>query len=187
MKLDLHTHCREATVCATPTPEIVGRIVAAIKDRGLDGIAVTEHYTDTYGYEVRDIVRDHFDNEVLIIPGKECDRVFLGIEKGMFHVVELHLPGGVVFRFIAHPGHPHVRDLGGHIDDGIHGIELRNAMHHDDIDEDMVRRLAREHDLVMLSNSDAHSLRDIGYYYNDMDIERLCWRARRSRSAHASP
>ncbi len=186
MKLDLHTHCREATACPTPTPEIVSRIVAAVKARGLDGIAITEHYTHTYAYEVRDIVREHFDNEVLIIPGKESDRVFLGIDKGLFHLVELHLPGDVVFRFIAHPGHPHIRDLGAHIDGNIHGLELRNAMHHDDLDEEMIRRLAREHDLVLLSNSDAHSLRDIGYYHNEIDIEKLCWRARRSQSARAS-
>ena len=56
MKLDLHTHCREATACPTPTIAIVKKIVAAAKSKGLDGIAVTEHYTDYYGHEVREIV-----------------------------------------------------------------------------------------------------------------------------------
>jgi histidinol phosphatase-like PHP family hydrolase len=185
LKLDLHTHCREATACPTPTPEIVGRIVAAVKARGLDGIAVTEHYTHVYGYEVRDIVRQHFDDEILIIPGKETDRVFLGIDKGMFHLVELHLPGDAVFRFIAHPGHPHIRDLGAHIDGSIHGLELRNPSHDDDIDGELIRKLAKKHDLLLLANSDAHSLGDIGHYYNDIDIEELCSRAKRSHSTHA--
>ena len=163
----------------------MGRIVSAVKARGLDGIAVTEHYTHVYAYEVRDIVRDHFNNEILIIPGKETDRVFLGIEKGMFHLVELHLPGDAIFRFIAHPGHPHIRDLGAHIDGSIHGLELRNPGHDDDMDDEMIRRLAREHDLMLLTNSDAHSLGDIGHYYNDIDIEELCSRAKRSHSTHA--
>jgi hypothetical protein len=43
LKIDLHTHCREATACPTPTFEIVKRILAAVKRKGLDGIAVTEH------------------------------------------------------------------------------------------------------------------------------------------------
>jgi predicted metal-dependent phosphoesterase TrpH len=163
----------------------VGRIVAAVKARGLDGIAVTEHYTHVYGYEVRDIVRQHFDDEILIIPGKETDRVFLGIDKGMFHLVELHLPGDAVFRFIAHPGHPHIRDLGAHIDGSIHGLELRNPSHDDDIDGELIRKLAKKHDLLLLANSDAHSLGDIGHYYNDIDIEELCSRAKRSHSTHA--
>jgi hypothetical protein len=50
LKLDLHTHCREATACPTPTLSTVKRIVAAVKSRGLDGVAITEHYTERYGY-----------------------------------------------------------------------------------------------------------------------------------------
>lgn len=158
----------------------------AVKSRGLDGIAVTEHYTHAYAYQVRDIVRQCFDDEILIIPGKETDRVFLGIEKGVFHVVELHLPGDAIFRFIAHPGHPHVRNLEAHIDDTIHGLEIANPAHDNDIDHDLIRKLAKKHDLLLLTNSDAHSLSDIGHYHNEIDIEELCFRARRSHLKHAS-
>jgi histidinol phosphatase-like PHP family hydrolase len=186
LKLDLHTHCREATACPNPTPDIVRRIVSAVKARGLDGIAVTEHYTHTYACQVREIIHQHFDDEILIIPGREMDRVFLGIDKGMFHLVELYLPGNAVFRFIAHPGHPQIQDLGSHIDGNIHGLELRNPSHDDEMDEEMIRWLAKKHDLLLLTNSDAHSLSDIGHYYNDIDLEELCSRAKRSHSTHAT-
>ncbi len=179
MKLDLHTHCREATGCPDPTPDIVRRIVAAVKAQGLDGIAITEHYTDSYAYEVKEIVHRYFNDEILVIPGREIDRVFLRIEKGLFHLVELYLPGDITFRFIAHPGHPHIRDLGSYIDGDIHGIELRNPEHDHEMNDSMIRELAEKHDLLLLTNSDAHSLADIGTYYNEIDIEVLCARARK--------
>jgi len=53
LKLDLHTHCGEATSCLDPTLDIVKKIVAVVKDRGLDGIAVTEHYAKAFGYGVK--------------------------------------------------------------------------------------------------------------------------------------
>ncbi len=180
MKLDLHTHCREATACPNPTPEIVERIITAVKAKGLDGIAVTEHYTHVYACQVREIVHQYFNDEILIIPGKEMDQVFLGIEKGLFHLVELYLPDNATFRFIAHPGHPYIRDLGSHIDGTIHGLELKNPSHDDDMDSEMIKGLAKKHDLLLLTNSDAHSLNDIGHYYNDIDIEELCSRASRN-------
>ena len=178
MKLDLHTHCREATACPDPTPAIVERIVSAVKARGLDGIAVTEHYTESYGYAVREIVHRHFNDEIIIVPGKEIDRVFLGIDKGLFHLVELYLPGDVTFRFIAHPGHPCISNLESYIDGDIHGIELRNPGHDHEMDRAMISDLARRHDLVLLTNSDAHVLDDIGIYHNEIEIEQLCDRVR---------
>jgi histidinol phosphatase-like PHP family hydrolase len=95
-------------------------------------------------------------------------------------VVELYLPGDVTFRFIAHPGHPYVKNLDSLIDDGIHGIEFRNPLHDEDMDKVRIRELAEKHDLLLLSNSDAHDLSDIGKYYNDIGIEELCARAMRS-------
>ena len=182
LKLDLHTHCREATASPTPTLEIVRKIVAAVKAKGLDGIAITEHYTDTYGYKVKEIVDRRLNGEIVIIPGQELDMVFLGVDRGMIHVVELFLPGNLIFRFIAHPGHPRVRDLGAHVDDGIHGIELKNPAHIDEMDEKEIRRLAEKHNLLLLTNSDAHTLSDIGAFHNEISLEELCTRARLSQS-----
>jgi PHP family Zn ribbon phosphoesterase len=38
--------------------------------------------------------------------------------------------------------------------------------------------LAEEYDLLLLSNSDAHSIDTIGRYYTEIDIEELIARAR---------
>ena len=177
MKLDLHTHCREATACPTPTLAIVKKIVKAVISKGLDGIAITEHYTDYYGFEVKDIVERHCNGKITVIPGKETAKMQLGREMGVVHVVELYLPDDITFRFVAHPGHPYVRDLDSWIDGSIHGIELRNAVHINEVDEESVRRIAERHNLILLSNSDAHKLEDIGTFFNEIDIEELQARA----------
>lgn len=171
MKLDLHTHCGEATSLYTPTPAVVQDIVNAVKSRNLDGIAITEHYNRLYGHKVKDMVEQMFNNEILIIPGQEID-------KGRLHVVLLYLPGDLTFRFVAHPGYPPVEDLVSELDDTIHGLEINNPMHDDEIDQELVRRIAADRALLLLRNSDAHFLSDIGRYYNDIEIDRLCERAR---------
>jgi len=181
LKLDLHTHCREATSSPTPTLEVARRIVAAVKAKGLDGIAVTEHYTSSYGFKIKEIVDRELGGEVVIIPGQETDRVFLGVDRGVVHVVELYLDTDTVFRFIAHPGHPRSRDLGARIDGSIHGIELKNPAHDWQMDEAEIRRLAEEHNLLLLTNSDAHTLNEIGTYYNEIDLADLFSRARAGR------
>ena len=171
MKLDLHTHCSEATSRYTPTVDIVEEIIAAVKAGGLDGIGITEHYNRAYGYKVKEIVDQHFNGEIVVIPGQEID-------KGSLHVVVLYLSDDVVFRFIGHPGYPPVADLASGIDQSIHGLELRNPLHDDEMDEGMIRRLAEEHHLLLLSNSDAHFLSDIGKYYTEIEVAELCARAR---------
>jgi PHP family Zn ribbon phosphoesterase len=171
LKLDLHTHCGEATSLYTPNLKVVQRIVAAVKDKGLDGIGVTEHYNRNYGYKVKEMVEREFNSEIVIIPGQEIDR-------GPLHMVVLYLPDDITFRFIAHPGYPVVSDLEAYIDDTIHGIELRNPLHEDEMDEALIRDVAKKHDLILLTDSDAHFLSDVGTYYNEIDIEELCARAR---------
>ncbi len=173
MKLDLHTHCGEATSLYTPTPDIVRQIVSAVKLKGLDGIAVTEHNNRAYGYKVKQIVEQQLQEDILIIPGQEIDR-------GPLHIVVLDLPDGANFRFVGHPGYPPVKDLSAEIDDSIHGLEIRNPTHDDEIDAALVERIARQRDLLLLSNSDAHFLSDIGKYYTEIELEELCARARRT-------
>ncbi len=135
---------------------------------GLDGIAVTEHDTKAFGYRVKEIVETHFNNEVLIIPGRELHRMPI-------HFVELDLPcngGGIAtFRFLAHPGYP--GDSNGDVHD-FNGIEIDNALHHWHIDQEEVKDTAAKHNLILLSNSDAHYLSDVGKRYNDISLEDLC-------------
>lgn len=106
-----------------------------------------------------------FNNEVLIIPGQEIDLEWR-------QEVELYLPNGATFRFLAHPGFP----MNSFVIKNIQGIEIENALH--TIDRERVMALAEEHDLLLLSNSDAHRLDWIGRYYTEIDLEELIARAR---------
>jgi len=168
MKLDLHTHCYEATGFRPPTLEIVKRIIDQIKAGGLDGIAITEHWDKNYGFKVKEIVEQFFDNEVLIIPGQEIDIA------GRQQDVELYLPNGSIFRFIAHPGYP----TSSYIIENVQGIEIENGLHNWHIDKERVKALADKYDLLILKNSDAHSVERIGQYYNEISLEELCARAK---------
>ena len=167
--MDLHTHCFETLnphLVTLPLEESARQIVTAIKAKGLDGIAITEHWHEDYGFKVKEIVSRLFNDEVLIIPGRE-------INFSIQHVVELYLANNTVFRFVAHPGFP--LDLGEDFA-RIHGIEINNPYNY--IDEEKVKALAEKHNLLLLSNSDAHDLKDIGHYYNEIDLEELYSRAR---------
>ena len=104
---------------------------------------------------------------MLIIPGWEID-------VGQRQEVELFLPNGTTFRFLAHPGYP----MNSYTIENVQGIEIENALHNWHIDKDRVRALAEEHDLLLLKNSDAHSIEWIGRCYNEIDLEELIARAR---------
>lgn len=86
--------------------------------------------------------------------------------------MELYLPNGATFRFLAHPGFP----MNSYVIENIQGIEMENALHY--IDKERVRALAEEHDLILLSNSDAHAIDWIGRYYTEIDLEELIARAK---------
>ena len=165
LKIDLHTHCFESTGETIPSMNTIRMIVEQIRKRGLDGIAVTDHSKKEYGYMVKELVDRHFPGEAMIIPGQE-------ISLHREHVVELFLPNNSVFRFCAHPF------FGVHFDEfikkeigNIHGIEIKNAAWQ--LQEDKVLEAAQKYDLVILENSDAHSIRDIGFHYNEIDLEDL--------------
>jgi histidinol phosphatase-like PHP family hydrolase len=169
LKLDLHTHVFEEFLPVSPnaiTIRSVEKLVDQIKKAGLDGIAITEHETKAYGYRVKEIVETHFNNAVLIIPGRE-------FEGGPIHFVELDLPGNSkpTFKFIAHPGYPGEPDTNV---SGFQGIEIENASHNWHIERGKVKTLAIKHHLLILSNSDAHYLRDVGRCFNYISLDDLC-------------
>ena len=166
MKLDLHTHCHEAMRFTRPTIRVVEQIITVVKEKGLDGIAITDHVNKDYAYQVREIVEQSFGNEIIIIPGQELDRVYQ-------HVIELYLPDNSVFRFIAHPGYPTTYWTNNIAD--IHGVEINNGNYL--INQEAVRDLADKHGFILLSNSDAHNLSNIGLYFNEIKLEELCAKA----------
>jgi len=171
LRLDLHTHCFELIRYRELNLRIVERLVRCIKEKGLDGIAVTEHNNLDYGYRVKELVDKNFPDQVIIIPGQE-------VYVWPLQIVELYLPDETIFRFLAHPGYP-----GDQFDDigDLHGIELYNPLHNWHIDRERVKELAHRHRLILLANSDAHSMEEIGTYFNEVSLEELCSRARDGR------
>ena len=172
LKIDLHTHCMEATGDSKPTVGTVKKIVDQIKKCGLDGIAVTDHDNVDYGYRVKEIVDRHFTGEVIIIPGQE-------IHLHREHVIELHLDNNTVFRFCAHPyfgrSFEYFLEQEG---DNLHGVELKNGAWQ--LQEDRVREVAEKYNLILLENSDAHSIQEIGMHYNELNMEDLYNRCAKS-------
>ncbi|HEX77746.1 MAG TPA: hypothetical protein G4O03_04960 [Dehalococcoidia bacterium] len=169
LKLDLHTHCQEALFYAQPTLETAQRIVEAVKAKGLDGIAITEHENAAFGYKIKELVEEHLGKPIIIVPGCEVD-------VARAQIVELYFPEGLVFRFLAHPGYPWSIRIEDYLDQ-IQGIEVDNGLHRVALDLDKIDALAQKYDLLLLSNSDAHSLQAIGEYYNYIDLEELRRRA----------
>lgn len=164
LKLDLHTHLGEAINFAQPSLKVAQQIMEVIRERSLDGIAITDHDRKDFAFQMKEIIETH-SNEVVIIPGQE-------IRFGIHHVIELYLPGAT-FRFIAHPGD--LSHIGKHLD-YIHGVEIENGNWA--INKERVTQAAAEYGLLLLSNSDAHLLSDIGRHYNYIDLEELITRAK---------
>jgi predicted metal-dependent phosphoesterase TrpH len=168
LKLDLHTHCLEATNYAKPDIFLARKIINIVKAQGLDGIAITDHAElgSGFAYRIKEIIDNTLQKEIIIIPGQE-------IRQGLEHIVELFLPDNSIFRFLAHPGsalNPWLEQP-----NGLHGLEIDNGSYF--VDKDRAEQLAQRYDLLLLSNSDAHSLSDIGQYYNEIDLEELQDRA----------
>lgn len=168
LKLDLHTHPLEAMNFEGPSVKTVGRLLDAIAAKGLDGIGVTEHFNLKYGLEMKRIADEAFpDSGILLIPGHE-------IEIEGQEAVELFLPDGYVFRFVAHPGYPRYTIF---VDERFHGIEIENGMHNWHINKPAVKKVAEENNLLLMTDSDAHYLDKIGIYYNEIDLDDLVARA----------
>jgi predicted metal-dependent phosphoesterase TrpH len=146
---------------------MITELLDAIKARGLDGIAITDHngYNTDIAYRVKEIIESDYNGEALIIPGQESDI-------GTDHVVELFLPDDRVFRFLAHPSYFPVDDR---VTDIIQGIEINNGQY--GTNKTAVRKFAEKHNLLMLSNSDAHALSRIGSFYNEIDFDDMLNRA----------
>lgn len=167
LKLDLHTHLWEATNYVSPRADIVARILSKVKERGLDGIGITEHNDIHYARSFIELVKKHFPDETLtLIPGQELNSRWL-------HIVELRLPGDYLFRFLAHPEYRWEEV------DNIQGIEIENGMHVGQIDQTKVKAIAEERGLLLLHDSDAHYVNDIGCFYNEIELEELYRRAKK--------
>ena len=175
VKLDLHTHVWEATEFSPPSPEVVERVIRQIKSRGIDGIAITDHHNKDYAFAFKELADAHFPGQVIIIPGWEINVRPSKSPFDEYHMGELFLPGGRVFRSYCHPGYytPNIV-----MEDDIQAIELANTGHNWHIRRKQVEEIARERDLLLFQVSDAHNLESIGKSYTEVDMEDLYRRAR---------
>lgn len=119
LKLDLHTHCFETL--GMVNEGTVKLILDKARKKGLDGIAVTEHCTFSFGAEAKEIAEKHLRSEIIVIPGRE----------------------------------------------------IGNFYHNFQINPDLVKRVAVEHQLVLLHNSDSHTLMELGALYTEISLTEL--------------
>lgn len=174
VRLDLHTHVGEMFGFQPPTPEIAETVIARIKDAGLDGIAITDHWRRDWGLALQRVVAEHFPDQVIIIPGQEIDIRPASSPFDEYHGTELYLPGGRLFRIYCHPGYytPNIV-----IEANIHGIEIANYHHDWHIRTAVVERVAEAHGLLTFSVSDANRLAEIGAGSSEVDLDDMMRRA----------
>jgi len=172
MKIDLHVHTRERSACAQASEE--EQIRAAIA-AGLDAIAITDHHRLVPPEHLAELNRRYAPFRIFggieMTIGKE-DFLVLGVpdprlEQPVWTYPELQAlvkrEGG--FLALAHPFR-----YSSQIEVALDGsppdaVELfspntpRTA-------EEKIRSLAMEHELRLLSNSDAHTTGRLGRHYN---------------------
>jgi hypothetical protein len=172
LKIDLHVHASERSGCAIAGEESM--ILAALAC-GLDGIAFTDHHRLVQPWRLDELNKKYAPFH--IYPGIEItaddeDWLVLGVQDPQLERVDWHYPqlaaftrrmGGIII--LAHPfryvGRIHV-DLAGSPPDGIE-IHSNNTPRER---EGQIRKLANTLGMALLSNSDAHSTRALGSYYN---------------------
>ena len=168
LKLDLHTHCFEAESIISPqlvTVSVVEKIISCVLAKGLDGIAITEHHNKDFGTVAKMIISRQCNDQIMIIPGWE---IFLQ----SVHVVELFLPADRVFRFLPHPIYLDYLERSFDFSQ-VQAIEIKNYHYDQFLDKPRIKAIAEKYVLLLLSNSDAHELTDIGYHYNEISLEEL--------------
>lgn len=121
MLIDLHTHTRFGSRCASQTP---AQLLSLAKRTGLDGVCFTEHEVAWTAGELRALA-DEFD--MLVLGGMELktphgEVLVIGVDRPLFHVSNpselrelVNQAGGIIIA--AHPfrGYMFVDDMnGGH-------------------------------------------------------------------------
>lgn len=176
MKYDLHVHTSRYSPCAVSSPEAV--CLAAIQ-RGLKGIALTEHEVWWPAAEYEEL-RRQFPQLT----------IFLGVEYAV--------PEGHFLVFLPNPGHhlPYLNDLQSlltqvrrqdgvfiwahpfrydrtqptwlpHIRPDAMEVASSNMPH---AVQSLARQVAEQWRIPALQNSDAHQVRSMGRFYNEIPV-----------------
>ena len=174
VKMDLHTHIWEASGCVPPSIDVVEQVILQIEAQGIDGIGITDHHNKDYAFAFKEIADAHFPGRAIILPGWEINVRPPSSPFDEYHMGEIFLPGGKVFRSYNHPGYYTQNII---IEDGIRAIEISNPGHNWHIRRAQVEAIAQEHSLLLLSSSDAHTLEKVGVSYTEIDLEDMYARA----------
>jgi len=175
-KIDLHVHSRESGDNDADPEEIIEQALA----RGLEGIAITEHYS----YEASEHVerlREKYRGDLLVLRGVEfsaaeghclvfgvnTDRLSLGAAPIRDVVRQVVAAGGVVV-----PSHPYRggNSLGELVLDlpGISGLEGYNGANMHAMNKRAIETAGRL-SLPFTGGSDAHSPAEVGSCYTEFD------------------
>jgi histidinol phosphatase-like PHP family hydrolase len=178
IKLDLHTHPVMALKESMGIEgirdikkEVADSIVKAVKNAGLNGIAITEHNNFNHGWVSALEIMDRFQGENLIIlPGSEID--YAGQ-----HYLQIYIPdryrrripffkGKEWFLILAHPGYYHPIDISqiGNIDfDAVEETSLLGEFA-------QAGSISKEKGISVVRSSDARRLEDIGTFSIEVEV-----------------
>lgn len=161
LRLDLHAHPFEALRYPEVEPTVVQKICQEAQNKGLDGLAVTEHDSPSLGFRAREMA-DRQGMGLLIIPGQE-------IKIKGHHVVELYMFGRCA-RILVHPVDLPPDDL------RIDAVEIASVKGR--FDSPKVMEYVNRRGMLVVSNSDAHYLSELGAYSTLLNLEDLFFRQR---------
>jgi histidinol phosphatase-like PHP family hydrolase len=171
IRIDLHTHAVSAlreklgiSGIRDIKKEAAQLIVKAMKDSGLEGIAITEHNNFNWGLVASLEIEENFPRENLIIlPGTE-------IEFQNQHYLRIYVPERIRRRFsffegrewftvLAHPGYYHPLEIAQLTSVQIDCVEGESEKGKFDI----AGQIAQEKAVPVIQSSDAHRLENLGF------------------------
>tara|TARA_B100000029_G_scaffold148346_1_gene143621 strand:+ start:8087 stop:8632 length:546 start_codon:yes stop_codon:yes gene_type:complete len=174
LKLDLHTHIWEAFNFQPVSLQIVEQVIAEVKSKGIDGIAITDHHNKDWAFQFCKIAEEHFPGQIIVIPGWEIEVRPPDSPFDEYQVTELFLDSGDIFRIYCHPGYYSPNII---IEENIHAIEIDNYIHNWHIRKQQVQKVADEYNLMTVQVSDAHNIENVGLRYTELNLDELYRRA----------
>jgi histidinol phosphatase-like PHP family hydrolase len=178
LKLDFHTHPIEALQgklgikgVGDINKDVAAMIVKAVKEAGLNGIAITEHSNFNRSWVTALEIFDHFQKENLVIlPGEELD--FQGQQFLHIFIPEYYrrripfFKNQEWFTIFAHPGFYNPLEIEQFKDVRYDAVE--EASLHGEFSQ--AAQMALERNIPRTRSSDAHRLEDLGKFYTEVEF-----------------